>query len=41
MYGYVGLSRAILSNVYYILTNREPLYDAYTTYLSLRVGKSF
>ena len=30
MYGYVGLCRAKLCH---ILTNGEPLYDAYTTYL--------
>ena len=34
MYGYVGVRKAIMeSNVYHILTNGEPLYDAYTTYL--------
>ena len=33
MYGYVGLCKAMEVNVYHILTNGEPLYDAYTTYL--------
>ena len=41
MYGCVGLCmavsvwlcRAMESNVYHILSNGEPLYDAYTTYL--------
>ena len=33
MYGYVGLCTAIERNVFHILANGEPLYDAYTTYL--------
>ena len=33
VYGYVGLFKAMESNVYYILSNGEPLYYAYTTYL--------
>ena len=33
MLGYVGLCKAIERNVFYILANGEPLYDAYTTYL--------
>ena len=33
MYGYVGLCKAIERNVFHILANGEPLYDAYTTYL--------
>ena len=33
MFGYVGLCKAIEINVFHILVNGEPLYDAYTTYL--------
>ena len=33
MLGYVGLCKAIERNVFHILGNGEPLYDAYTTYL--------
>ena len=33
MYGYVALCTAIERNVFHILANGEPLYDAYTTYL--------
>ena len=33
MQGYVLLCRAMEGNVCHILTNGEPLYDAYTTYL--------
>ena len=33
MLGYVGLCKAIERNVFHILANGEPLYDAYTTYL--------
>ena len=33
MYGYLGLCKAMESKVYHILTNGEPLYDAYTVYL--------
>ena len=33
VYGYAGLRKAMESNIYHILTNGEPLYDAYTTYL--------
>ena len=36
MYDYVGLCKAMESNVCHILTNEEPLYDAYTTYLPIR-----
>ena len=32
-YGYVGLCKAMESNLCHILTDGEPLYDAYTTYL--------
>ena len=32
-YSYVGLCKAMESNLCHILTNGEPLYDAYTTYL--------
>ena len=31
-YGYVGLCKAMESNLWHILTDGEPLYDAYTTY---------
>ena len=37
MLGYVGLCKAIGSNVCHILANGEPLYDAYTTYLPTRI----
>ena len=33
MYGCVALCTAIERNVFHILANGEPLYDAYTTYL--------
>ena len=33
MLGYVGLCKGIERNVFHILANGEPLYDAYTTYL--------
>ena len=33
MFGYVGLCKAIERNVFHILANGEPVYDAYTTYL--------
>ena len=33
MLGFVGLCKAIERNVFHILANGEPLYDAYTTYL--------
>ena len=33
MYGCVALCTAIERNVFHILGNGEPLYDAYTTYL--------
>ena len=33
MLGYVGLCKAIERNVFHILANGEPLYDAYITYL--------
>ena len=33
MYGYVGLCKAMESDVCLLVTNEEPLYDAYTTYL--------
>ena len=36
MLGYVGLCKAIERNVFHILANGEPLYDAYTTYLPCR-----
>ena len=36
MLGYVGLCKAIERNVFHILANGEPLYDAYTTYLPRR-----
>ena len=35
MLGYVGLCKAIERNVFHILANGEPLYDAYTTYLAI------
>ena len=35
MLGYVGLCKAIERNVFHILANGEPLYDAYTTYLPI------
>ena len=38
VYGYVGLCKAIERNVFHILANGEPLYDAYTTYLPITVG---
>ena len=37
MLGYVGLCKAIERNVFHILANGEPLYDAYTTYLPINV----
>ena len=36
MYGCVALCTAIERNVFHILANGEPLYDAYTTYLPYR-----
>ena len=33
MLGYVGLCKAIGRNLFHILANGDPLYDAYTTYL--------
>ena len=38
MYGCVGLCTAIERNVFHILGNGEPLYDAYTTYLPMWVA---
>ena len=38
MLGYVGLCKAIERNVFHILANGEPLYDAYTTYLPKNKG---
>ena len=35
-YGYVGLCKAMESNLCHISTNGEPLYDAYTMYLPIR-----
>ena len=35
MYGCVALCTAIERNVFHILANGEPLYDAYTTYLPI------
>ena len=37
MYGCVALCTAIERNVFHILANGEPLYDAYTTYLPKHV----
>ena len=40
MLGYVGLCKAIERNVFHILANGEPLYDAYTTYLPKKHSNS-
>ena len=40
MLGYVWLCKAIERNVFHILADGEPLYDAYTTYLPLAINLS-
>ena len=39
MLGYVGRCKAIERNVFHILANGEPLYDAYTTYLPQKLTR--